>query len=144
MTQGKVKEGDLYRIITIAGIAFEIRYGYYSDGERKLWEPTPIFPDFLKQPQYTEDGYPFAIDAQDTCNHYEPKPKVSGENWCNDCIYFVKCAECIGLCKHEKRRRNKPRKNDGNAGNDRKACKSQACGNTPDILKQISEEATKP
>lgn len=100
-----IREGDLYKIVTVADKRFEIRYGYTSEGERELWKPTPVYPDFIKEPQYTADGSPFATAYQDICVHYEPKPKVTGENWCNDCKLFQKHEEYIGICQCEKRRK---------------------------------------
>ncbi len=95
--EGK-REGSLYKIIEIAGEVFPIRYGYYSEGERELWDVTPVYPDFMTHPRYTGEGKPFATAYQDTCLHYHPKEKVSGENWCNDCKHFQLGQECIGVC----------------------------------------------
>lgn len=101
-----VREGDLYKIVKIAGRCFEIRYGYISDGERAIWDPAPIYPDFLEAPQYTPEGYPFATAYQDICAHFTPKTRVSGENWCADCTFFNKQEECIGICESERRKEN--------------------------------------
>ncbi len=98
-----IKEGGLYRSLNVRGTTFNIHYGYYSDAEREIWEPAPIFPDFIKQPQFTELGEPYTTADQDICEHFEPKPQVSGENWCNDCIFFSLEEEIIGICKCIKR-----------------------------------------
>ncbi len=96
----RIKEGSLYKSLHIEGTTFDIHYGYYSDSERERWdESTPIFPDFIKKPQYSTSGKPYAKADQDTCNHYAPKPTVSGENWCNDCDHFNHIEETIGLCE---------------------------------------------
>ncbi len=100
------KEGDLYKIITVHGKAFPIYYGYYSEAERGRWEPTPIFPNFVQSADYTEDGVPYTRADQDVCQHYQPKPAVSGENWCNDCQHFLIGEDIIGICQCEKRKRN--------------------------------------
>ncbi len=92
------KEGDLYKLLLIHGREFPIRYGYYSADERDCWELTPIFPDFLKEPMYTDEGFPFVTADQDTCPHFKPKQYVSGENWCNDCVHFSLKEELIGIC----------------------------------------------
>ncbi len=99
MNDVNIREGDLYKIVEVAGRSFEIRYGYSCEDERNRWEPTPIYPDFLITPEYTAEGYPFATAYQDICEHYSPKPKVTGENWCNDCTLFDKQEEYIGICK---------------------------------------------
>ncbi len=98
------KEGSLYKILNAYGKHFEIRYGYYSDAERDRWDPTPIFPNFIKQPQYTDCGRPYATAEQDICDHYHAKPQASGEDWCNDCIHFRPLEEIIGICDCKKRR----------------------------------------
>lgn len=98
------KEGELYKSISVGGEIFEIIYGFYDECERGNWPTTPIFPDFLKEPMYTNDGIPFVTASQQICEDYKPKQIVSGEEWCNDCEYFETGEEIIGLCKCEKRR----------------------------------------
>ncbi len=93
------KEGDLYKILHINGKTFEIRYGYNSEEERQRWSPTPIFPDFEKEPLFTEEGKPFVTAIQNVCEYYKPKEKVSGEEWCNDCTKFSLNNEMIGICE---------------------------------------------
>ncbi len=106
-----IKEGDLYKSIKIDDKTFDIYYGYYSEAERSLWEPAPIFPDFLKTSVYTNDGKPYARADQDICEHYSPKHNVSGEEWCNDCKHFELKEEVLGICKCNKKKR-KIRKNE--------------------------------
>ncbi len=98
------QEGSLYKTLDAYGRQFEIRYGYYSETERERWEPTPIFPNFLKDPQYTPCGLPFATAEQDVCGHYQSKPHTSGEDWCNDCIHYHPVVETIGVCKCKDKR----------------------------------------
>lgn len=95
----RVREGDLHKICCVGGVSFEIRYGYSTEEERERWDPTPIYPDFLQKPEFTEDGYPFATAYQDVCRWYLPRPQASGEHWCSDCMHFEKCEEYIGICK---------------------------------------------
>ena len=68
-----VKEGDLYRVLEIGGARFEIRYGYYEELDRvgKYNDPIPIYPNFLENPQYNNEGYPFVTEMQDTCVYYD-------------------------------------------------------------------------
>ncbi len=99
-----IKEGSLYKSIEIEGTVFNIYYGYYSKSERERWEPAPIFPDFIKAPTYTSDGKPHTRADQDVCEHYEPKPNISGENWCNDCKHFVLWEEILGICHCDDRK----------------------------------------
>ncbi len=94
-----VREGLLYRSFLIEGVRFDIHYGYYSEAERNLWPPTPVFPDFTVTPMYTSCGMPFVTAEQDVCEHFSPKPLVSGEDWCDDCVHFKFGEEIIGICQ---------------------------------------------
>ncbi len=98
-----IKEGDLYKVIEIEGRTFEIRYGYYEpELERGKMDPIPVFPNFLKEPLRTADGYPFATADQEICRYFKSKPKISGEGWCNDCEFLEKLEDFLGICKNEK------------------------------------------
>ena len=99
----RIREGDLYKIITVCGKVFELYYGYYDEIERegKYTDPIPIYPDFIKEPIYTDDGYSFATEMQDICSHFLGR---EGEDSCFACCHFEKGDELIGICKCEKRR----------------------------------------
>ncbi len=99
------KEGDLYKTVTIAGKTFELYYGYYEDFERHAEdsEPMPIYPDFKKNPSYTDDGAPFVTAMQDPCEHYEGRKK--GDS-CLECKHFKACKELFGLCTCESNQRS--------------------------------------
>ena len=99
------REGDLYKTVSVFGEDFELRYGYYDpELERGKIEPTLIYPNFKEKPLYTDDGVPFVMADQDICEHFLPKPKISSEGWCNDCLHMEKHEEFIGLCRCELRR----------------------------------------
>ncbi len=100
----KIAEGEVYKTITVENKVFNVIYGYSDEAERINNEPQPIFPDFLENPEYTDDGKPFVMAYQDVCEYYEPKPEISGENWCNDCIWFKSQKEGIGICHCNERR----------------------------------------
>ena len=103
-----IKEGDLYKVITAGGRTFEIRYGYYDPVlERGHTDPMPIFPDFIKHPIYTTDGYLFVTADQEICEHFSPKSNISGEGWCNDCECLEHCEEFLGICRSPERRERK-------------------------------------
>ena len=109
MWQG-IKEGDLYRIIEIEGKRFEIYYGYESESERQHgWEPTPLYPNFTEQPQYTKEGVPFAVAYSEVCAHYAPVQREAEDEWCAGCAHFDKREDVIGLCRCPK---NLVRKNE--------------------------------
>ena len=70
----KPKEGDLYREIELWGRSFEIRYGYYEEIDRQ-YDPMEIYPDFLQNPVYTEEGYPFVTLMQEPCQHFQKESR---------------------------------------------------------------------
>lgn len=96
-------EGDIYKIINLAGRSFVLRYGYYSDTERD-GEPMPILPDFEKNPIYDEHGNLCVTRIQDACAHYLPRGGASGDGWCADCKHYPDEKEDIGVCKCENNR----------------------------------------
>ena len=111
-------EGELYKRLDINGCVFEIKYGYYEECDRNnpLVEPMPIYPDFIKNPVYTNEGFPFVTKMQDVCEHYKGMEIV--DKGCAECEYYNHGDELIGTCtcinnKKEKklanifRRRNK-------------------------------------
>ena len=100
---GTAKEGDLYKCVTVFGKTFELRYGYYEEYERrsKYNEPTPIYPNFVASPQYTENGIPFVTEMQAACERYEGNPDCA---ICYQCRHFVRGEELFGLCMCRARR----------------------------------------
>lgn len=100
----KIRDGDLYKVLTVFGEKFELYYGYYDERDRygKYAEPLPIYPDFTREPRYTEDGYPFATEMQDVCIHYLGR---EGEEGCYACAHFERGEDMIGLCRCKERLR---------------------------------------
>lgn len=101
----KIRDGDLYKVVTVFGKSFELYYGYYDELEKssKYTEPIPIYPSFIHEPLYTADGYPFATEMQDICSHFCGS---DGEDSCFACRHFQKGEELIGICKCEKRKKS--------------------------------------
>ena len=95
----KPKEGDLYKVISLGGKTFEIRYGYYEDFERGSSDPIPIYPDFMKVPCKTDDGRPFVTQMQALC---EFGTSTFEDGYCVDCEYFIEGDELIGICSCDK------------------------------------------
>ncbi len=97
-------EGDLFKKIQVFGKSFEILYGYYEEYERQNFdiEPMPIYPDFLKSPKYTADGFPFVTKMQDGCKYYEGKPSRYKE--CAECEFYKHGDDFIGICISEHRK----------------------------------------
>ena len=89
------KDGDLYKIVTLHGVSFELRYGYYEEFERKGGEPIPIYPDFRRAPRYTSDGHPFVTQMQELCEHGESR---FADGCCADCRHYRDGEELIGIC----------------------------------------------
>ena len=98
------KEGDLYKVITTHGLTFELRYGYYGECDRK-YEPNVIYPDFLKEPVYTDSGEPFVTMVQDACKSYKGQAKRTPDTSCAECKYFQHGEDWIGVCTCSKNRR---------------------------------------
>lgn len=92
----QIRDGDLYKIIEAFGKTFEVRYGYYEEFEKGTGDPIPIYPDFIKAPEYTDDGKPFVTAMQDGCSF--AKMKTNGFGFCNDCEYYDGSDEFIGIC----------------------------------------------
>ena len=98
MPNSKHGEGELYKIIEVFGELFEIRYGYYEDFERDSGEPIPIYPDFKSEPRYTARGEPFATAMHDMCKNAEFKAKWLCDECCENCRYYRKGNDLIGVC----------------------------------------------
>lgn len=99
------KEGELYKAMTVAGHAFELRYGYYEDHERQVCPPVVVFPDLIAAPLYSEDGYPLVTQIQDPCEHYTIA-EGGEEEWCGDCAFFHGEHREIGICRCAHRKIN--------------------------------------
>lgn len=105
MDTNTIKEGALYKVLTAFGKQFEIRYGYYEDFERTENDPVAIYPNFQKNPVYTDDGYPFVTQMQDVCSGCRLRSK---DDCCGNCTYFVIGEEMIGICRNEINRNKIP------------------------------------
>ncbi len=99
----KIKDGDLYKIINLCGHTFELRYGYYEEYERKNGEPVPIFPDFIKEPVYTNEGFLFVTQMQELCEYGDSS---FADGCCVDCPYFESGEDLIGICKNRNNKKS--------------------------------------
>ena len=92
------KEGELYREVTISGKTFRLLYGYYESFEResRFNDPMPIYPDFIKDPHYTDEGVPIVTAMQNVCAFYNGKNDEDSS--CSDCTFFKADEELFGLC----------------------------------------------
>jgi len=97
-----IRDGDLYKIIRIEDISFEIRYGYYEEYERGRSEPVPVYPDLLSSPVFIKDGRPLVTAMQNVCEGFEGEDRELG---CFACRHFCECEDLVGLCNLESKRR---------------------------------------
>lgn len=102
------REGDLYKVVTTFGKTFELKYGFYEEKDRlsPLCEPAVIYPDFVRDPLYTEAGMPFVTMMQDACTCYTGEMKKTADTTCADCKYFERGEEWFGLCHCPRNRKN--------------------------------------
>ena len=100
------KEGDLYKTINVFGKSFKLYYGYYDERDRysKYGKLMEIYPDFINNPIYTDDGYPFVTAIQKVCENYTQIKDTT--NRCVDCIHYQKGVELFGLCMCKERIKN--------------------------------------
>ena len=99
------KEGDLYKVVNTYGRTFELRYGYYGERDRK-YDPDVIYPDFIKEPVYTDDGTPFVTMMQDACPYYKGEKKRTADSTCDECKYFGHGEDWFGICTCPKNKKN--------------------------------------
>lgn len=94
------KEGDLFKELSVNGRTFKIYYGYYEECERSnpLIEPMPIYPNFIQNPEYTDDGNPYVTKTQDACIHY--KGRITKFRECAECAFFAHGEDFIGVCTY--------------------------------------------
>ena len=94
------KEGELYKVVTTFGKTFELRYGFYEERDRlnTLCKPAIIYPDFLKEPLYTDKGEPFVTMMQDACEKYKGDSTSTPDTTCAECKYFKGGEEWFGVC----------------------------------------------
>ena len=100
------REGELFKIINIHGKIFEIKYGFYEDCDRynRYAEPMEIYPDFIKEPQYTQDGIPFVTAMQLPCSDF--KGKNDENSTCEECLFYKHCEELLGICLFPTKNKN--------------------------------------
>lgn len=98
----KIRDGDLYKTVELHGEVFELRYGYYEEFERDKGEPIPIYPDFKRNPKYTNEGYPFVTQMQELCEFGKSK---FDDGCCGECAYYEEGNELIGICTNIKNKK---------------------------------------
>ena len=101
------EEGELYKVVTTFGKTFQLRYGYYQECDRQspLCDPVVIYPDFVKDPVYTDNGEPFVTMVQDACKSYRGEAKRTSDTTCYECKYFHSGEDWIGICTCSKNKK---------------------------------------
>lgn len=96
----KHTEGELYKKVELHGRTFTLYYGYYDECDRRnpLCEPIVIYPDFTKEPIYTDDGEPFVTMMQDACENYRGISAPTSDTTCAECKFFKRGEEWFGIC----------------------------------------------
>lgn len=100
----EAREGDVYAVVDTFGKTFELKYGYYDDRDRS-GPPDVIYPDFTKEPTYTDGGEPLVTMMQDACPHYKGDVKWVEDTTCGECKHFCRGEEWFGLCRCPKNKR---------------------------------------
>lgn len=94
-----------YKTCRVGGRVFSI----YLEYDEQLEESYPVYPDFEKHPEYTEEGRPFATAEQEPCPCCKPqKPKAPIPADCGGCSWFFREKtpyDLIGICMCDARRR---------------------------------------
>ena len=93
-------EGELYKTLLIRGRTFTLYDGDYEECDRQnpLCEPIVIYPDFTREPVYTDGGEPFVTIVQDACDCFVGEGKRTPDTACADCYHFRRAEDWIGIC----------------------------------------------
>jgi len=92
------------KIIRVGGREFQL-YSYINecDGQTIL-----DYPNFVENPEYTDEGRPFKLPVQDECPHWEAsKPDERYYGDCGSCMWLHRDEPlaAIGVCMCESLRR---------------------------------------
>lgn len=94
-----------YRVLRAGGRFFPI----YREYDEALGESFSAYPDFQEQPEYTEEGRPFATAEQESCAYSKPGAEgrpLPGD--CGGCGWFLREEtpyDPIGICMCDALRR---------------------------------------
>ena len=87
-----------YKVYRVGGRRFPI----YLEYDDQLDESYPAYPDFEANPEYTEEGRPFATAEQESCPHRKPNaPGGPPPSDCGGCGWFHReetPIDPIGVC----------------------------------------------
>jgi len=87
-----------FQIISLGGQTFEI----FQEIDEEFDTAYLIYPDFEKEPLYTDKGRPFATAGQESCEHGLSRSKEADfTDDCGGCLWFHREAtpvDLIGIC----------------------------------------------
>ena len=97
-----------YKTYRVGGKSFFIYLKY----DEQLEENYPAYPDFQKNPEYTNENRPFATAEQESCQYCKPRvPEKAPPGDCGGCGWFFREQtpyDPIGICMCDSQRlRNK-------------------------------------
>jgi len=99
------EEKQLYKVFRAGGRSFSV----YLERDEQTGESYPAYPDFEERPEYTDEGRPFALAAQESCPHAKPNaPGETPSGDCGGCGWFHRDNtpyDPIGVCLCDARRR---------------------------------------
>ena len=101
---GEAREGDVYAVVNVFGKTFELKYGYYDDKDRS-GPPDVIYPDFQKEPIYTNEGEPIVTMMQDACPYYKGNTRRTDDAVCGECKHFCRGEEWFGICRSQQNKK---------------------------------------
>jgi len=104
-------------------------FSTYQEYDETLDQYHIVYPDFEENPEYTDEGRPFATAGQESCA--QGKPRVPGDaapEDCGGCGWFyreVSPFDIIGICTSDALQQSLIKKNDeritpGNKNDERK------------------------
>lgn len=99
-------ENHPYRTYLVGGKSFPI----YLCFDEQMKESYPLYPDFEKNPEFTDDGRPFATAEQEICSNGRPREAegpLPGD--CGGCGWFYReksAYDPIGICMCDQRRKS--------------------------------------
>lgn len=93
-------EGAFYGKVELHGRTFLLYYGYYEacDRNNPLCEPEVIYPDFTREPVYTDRGEPFVTLMQDACGRYRGSAARTPDTTCDECHHLQRGRDRFGIC----------------------------------------------
>jgi hypothetical protein len=101
----RLEQNQPYKVYLVGGRTFPV----YLEYNEQFEESYPAYPDFEENPEYTAEGRPFAMSAQESCPDCKPRaPERTPPGDCGGCGWFHREQtpyDPIGVCMCDARRR---------------------------------------